>query len=155
MTMPASDLNARGVPSIALEARKAQLISETKHVPAPAPRLHPKLAEIYRDKVENLNKALNEETTRPETAEALRALIDEIRLVPENGRREIERKRQLVGADFFFARRVAAALRRLAMRLRAYLIGSSSMILGSYSSNHSTASPWFGWSGSAMASSVS
>jgi DNA invertase Pin-like site-specific DNA recombinase len=75
---------------LALEARKAQLVSETKHVPAPAPRLHPKLADIYRDKVENLNKALNEETTRAGAAEALRALIDEIRLVPENGRLEIE-----------------------------------------------------------------
>src|SRR5712692_586038 len=97
MTMPASDLNARGVPSIALEARKAQLISETKHVPAPAPRLHPKLADIYRDKVENLNKALNEETTRAEAADALRALIDEIRLVPENGRLEIELAGDLAG----------------------------------------------------------
>jgi hypothetical protein len=67
----------------------------------------------------------------------------------------MQRKRQPAGADFFFARRVAAALRRLAMRLRAYLIGSSSMNLGSYSSNHSTASSWFGWPGSAMASRVS
>ena len=75
---------------LALETRKAQLVSETKHVPAPAPRLHPKLADIYRDKVENLNKALNEESTRAEASQALRALIESIRLVPENGRLEIE-----------------------------------------------------------------
>jgi site-specific DNA recombinase len=52
--------------------------------------LHPKLADIYRDKAENLNRALNEQATRAEAAEPLRALNDEIRLVPENGRLEIE-----------------------------------------------------------------
>jgi site-specific DNA recombinase len=82
---------------LALETRKAQLASETKHVPAPAPRLHPKLADIYRQKVENLDKALNEETTRAEASRALRALIDEIRLVPENRRLEIELACDLAG----------------------------------------------------------
>ena len=55
-----------------LEARKAQLVSETKHIPTPAPRLHPKLADIYRDKVEDLRNALNGETTRAEALQALR-----------------------------------------------------------------------------------
>jgi hypothetical protein len=82
---------------LALESRKAQLASETRHVPAPAPRLHPKLADIYRDKVSNLNSALNAPATRAEAAHALRALIDEIRLVPENGRLEIELAGDLAG----------------------------------------------------------
>jgi len=56
----------------------------------PAPRLHPKLAEIYRNKVANLTEALNAPDARTEAAEILRDLIDEIRLVPENGRLEIE-----------------------------------------------------------------
>jgi hypothetical protein len=44
------------------------------------------------------------------------------------------------GADYFlWAMRALAALRRFAMRLRAYLIGSSSIVLGSYSSAHSLA----------------
>jgi site-specific DNA recombinase len=82
---------------LALETRKAQLASDTKHVPSPAPRLHPKLADIYRQKVENLNKALNAEATRAEASQALRAPIETIRLVPENGRLEIELAGDLAG----------------------------------------------------------
>jgi len=59
---------------IALEARKAQLVSETRHAPAPVPRLRPKLAEIYRGKVANLTEALNAADERAEAAEALRDL---------------------------------------------------------------------------------
>jgi arsenite oxidase large subunit len=55
----------------------------------------------------------------------------------------------------FLAIRALAAFRRFAMRARAYLIGSSSTMSGSYSSAHSLASMWFGWLGSAIASSIS
>ena len=54
------------------------------------PRLHPNLAELYRQKVVNLAEALNEEDTRLEAAECIRELIEEIRLVPKRGELEIE-----------------------------------------------------------------
>ena len=54
------------------------------------PRLHPNLAELYRQKVINLAEALNEENTRLEAAECIRELIEEIRLVPENGKLRVE-----------------------------------------------------------------
>ena len=52
-------------------------------------RLHPNLAELYQQKVINLAEALNE-PTRLEATECLRDLIEEIRLVPENGKLRIE-----------------------------------------------------------------
>jgi site-specific DNA recombinase len=53
-------------------------------------RLHPSIAEIYRQKIVNLGEALNDKRTRTEAAAAIRELIEEIRLVPENGRLRIE-----------------------------------------------------------------
>ena len=76
-----------------LEARKAALEDELASDPPPPVRLHPNLSEVYRAKVENLRKALNDEEARPEAAEILRSLIDEIRLVPEDGSLQI----QLIG----------------------------------------------------------
>jgi hypothetical protein len=43
------------------------------------PRLHPNLAELYRNKVTNLAET-----------ECIRELIEEIRLVPENGKLRVE-----------------------------------------------------------------
>jgi len=53
------------------------------------------LAELYRGKVSGLQKALNAAATRAEAAEALRRLIDEIRLVPGDGALQIELKGDL------------------------------------------------------------
>ena len=53
------------------------------------PRLHPNLAS-YRQKVTNLAQALNDEHTRLEAAECIRELIEEIRLVPDNGKLRVE-----------------------------------------------------------------
>jgi len=75
---------------LALEARKADLAAAIAAAPKPAPRLHPNLAEIYRQRVHNLVQELNREQIRVEATAALRALIQEIRLIPENGRLEIE-----------------------------------------------------------------
>ena len=49
---------------LALEGRKANL--EQMAEPEPMPRLHPKLAEVYRQHVERLEEALNDSTIRPE-----------------------------------------------------------------------------------------
>src|SRR5262249_10055904 len=73
-----------------LEARRVELSARLEAAPTPMPRLHPNLAEVYRQKVINLAEALNEEDTRLEAAECIRELIEEVRLVPRRGELEIE-----------------------------------------------------------------
>jgi site-specific DNA recombinase len=82
---------------VALEARKQQLSAKLKQAPAPAPRLHPKLADLYLQRVERLHQELNRPELRSEAAQALRGLIDQVRLIPENGRLEIELVGDLAG----------------------------------------------------------
>ena len=73
-----------------LEARRVDLLGQMKDAPPPMPHLHPNIAEVYRQKVDNLAEALNEERTCAEAAECIRELIEEIRLLPENGTLKIE-----------------------------------------------------------------
>ena len=73
-----------------LEIRRIDLLRQLESVPPPMPRLHPNLAELYRKKVMNLAESLNEKHTRLEASECIRQLIEEIRLVPENGRLRVE-----------------------------------------------------------------
>jgi site-specific DNA recombinase len=73
-----------------LETRRSDLLGQLETAPPPAPRLHPSIAEIYRQKIVNLGEALNHERTRTEAAECIRDLIEEIRLVPEKGKLRIE-----------------------------------------------------------------
>ncbi len=82
---------------LALEARKQDLVAAVSHAPAPAPRLHPRLTDLYLQRVERLQEELNRPALRAEAAEALRALIDEVRLIPEKGRLEIELFGDLAG----------------------------------------------------------
>src|SRR5262249_34923611 len=60
-------------------------------------RLHPNLAAIYRDKVARLHEELNRPELRAEAAAAIRGLVESVRLVPENGRLEIELAGDLAG----------------------------------------------------------
>ena len=46
------------------------------------PRLHPKLAGVYRQQVGRLEDHMNDPAVRPEAADALRSLIDQIVLYP-------------------------------------------------------------------------
>jgi site-specific DNA recombinase len=82
---------------MALEARKEELARMLRQAPAPVPRLHPNLAEIYRQKVARLQEELNRQELRAEAGEILRSLISEVRLVPENGRLEVELAGDLAG----------------------------------------------------------
>ena len=72
-----------------LEKRKSAFQKRLDADPVPPIRLHPKLAEIYRQKIENLHNALNQDDTRTEAAGILRNLIDEIRLIPCDGQLDI------------------------------------------------------------------
>jgi site-specific DNA recombinase len=79
---------------MALEERKAALARELEEAPASSPLLHPAMAEVYARKVATLTAELNRPEIRTEATAILRGLIEEIRLVPENGVLEIE----IVGA---------------------------------------------------------
>ncbi|MBX6376788.1 MAG: hypothetical protein IRZ13_21490, partial [Acetobacteraceae bacterium] len=83
---PAASLRER---LAALERRKGELEAELAVCDAPAPRLHPNLAEVYRRRVAELTAALAAEDAA-EVRERVRGLVEEIRLVPEDGRLRIE-----------------------------------------------------------------
>jgi site-specific DNA recombinase len=68
----------------ALEEEKVQLQTRLRNSkPAPVLRLHTKLPDLYRSKVERLAEALNAPDTVAEAAEIMRGLIDHIVLTPE------------------------------------------------------------------------
>jgi site-specific DNA recombinase len=67
-----------------LERRQDKLKELIAQTPPPAPRLHPKLSEVYRATVASLHAALNDPEARSEAAEILRGLIERI-TVRENG----------------------------------------------------------------------
>src|SRR5262249_16375658 len=73
---------------LALENRKLKLSNTVAVAPAPTVRLHPNLAEVYRDKVARLHEELNRPELREEAAATLRSLIEEVRLVPVGGKLE-------------------------------------------------------------------
>jgi site-specific DNA recombinase len=73
-----------------LEGRKAEL-EGLLAAPPPSPvRLHPNLAELYREKVAELHKALADPESRTEALELIRSLIDCVELHPAEGRFRIE-----------------------------------------------------------------
>ena len=73
-----------------LEQRRSEIEAKLAAAPAPKLRLHPNLAELYRRRVADLADALNGETMRSEATAAMRGLIEEIRLVPVDGKLRIE-----------------------------------------------------------------
>ena len=60
----------------------------------PAPRLHPNLAELYRRRVAELSEVLSSDDDA-EARELVRGLVEEIRLVPEEGKLRIEVRGEL------------------------------------------------------------
>jgi site-specific DNA recombinase len=65
-----------------LEARKAELEVRLT-APAPSPvRLHPNLAQVYREKVANLHSALADPELRTEALDLIRGLIERVELYP-------------------------------------------------------------------------
>ena len=70
------ELNANG-------ARRQQLEAKLAATEEPPPLLHPEMARVYRAKVTELAKALQELDNRSEATEALRGLVDAIVLTPD------------------------------------------------------------------------
>jgi DNA invertase Pin-like site-specific DNA recombinase len=79
-----------------LERRRLELERELAAAKAPAPRLHPNVAEVYRRKVEELHNALRQEDAGP-ARELVRGLVEAIVLMPEDGRLAVEVRGELAG----------------------------------------------------------
>ena len=75
---------------LALENQWTEIESRLEETPIATPRLHPNLPAIYQDKITNLIDALNTPDTITQVNEAIRQLIEKVRLVPENKTLNIE-----------------------------------------------------------------
>jgi len=80
---------------IAIAARREELARQLEAAGQAPPLLHPSMADLYRQKVTSLAQALEHPDSRPEAAETLRGLIDEIVLTPVVGTLHIELKGNL------------------------------------------------------------
>ena len=63
--------------------RREELKAKLAAADEPPPLLHPEMARIYRAKVTELARALQEPDSRSEATEALRGLVDAIVLTPD------------------------------------------------------------------------
>ena len=79
----------------ALQERKTVLQAKPESADEPTPLLHPGMAELYRQKVTDLARALEQPETSTEAAEAIRGLMDAIVLLPTEGELRIELKGNL------------------------------------------------------------
>ena len=79
-----------------LEARKAELQSRLE-APEMPELLHPRMSDVYREKVGSLCLALEGEESRTGAADAIRALVDAIVLKPDGERLSITLKGDLAG----------------------------------------------------------
>jgi site-specific DNA recombinase len=77
-----------------LETRRLHLEAQLEAAVAPAPRLHPNLAEVYRQRVHDLSAALAQEDAA-EARDIVRGLVETIKLIPEDGRLRIEVRGEL------------------------------------------------------------
>jgi site-specific DNA recombinase len=75
---------------LAPEGRNEELSRILDDAPTRIPCLHPRLADLYREKIDRLHEKLNRPEFRAEATEVIRSIIDEVKLVPENGTLGIE-----------------------------------------------------------------
>jgi site-specific DNA recombinase len=81
---------------LSLEARKDEPRSRL-NAPEMPELLHPRMADVYRDKVTNLCHALESEESRRSAMDAIRALIETILLEPDGDELKITLKGDLAG----------------------------------------------------------
>jgi site-specific DNA recombinase len=72
-----------------LDRRKRALEAERAAASAPAIRLHPNLADVYRRKVEALQEAVADPATGTEALEAVRGLIERVVVTPTESKRQL------------------------------------------------------------------
>jgi len=80
-----------------LEAWQSQLQDRLDRATDPEPLIHPNLAEMYRAKVADLSPLLVDPRHKAEAFDIIRGLIDQVRLVPENGELRIDLRGELAG----------------------------------------------------------
>ena len=73
-----------------LENQRTEMESKLEEAPVAAPRLHPNIPAIYQGKIASLMDALNTPDTITQANEAIRQLIEKVRLVPEGNTLNIE-----------------------------------------------------------------
>jgi DNA invertase Pin-like site-specific DNA recombinase len=81
---------------LSLEARKGELQSRLE-APEMPELLHPRMADVYREKVGNLCLALESEQSRTAAADAIRALVEAILLEPDGDQLKITLRGDLAG----------------------------------------------------------
>jgi hypothetical protein len=81
---------------LSLEAREAELKSRL-NTPEMPELLHPRMADVYREKVGSLCLALESEESRTGAADAIRALVETIVLEPDGDKLKITLKGDLAG----------------------------------------------------------
>jgi site-specific DNA recombinase len=81
---------------LALEARKAELQSRL-NAPEMPELLHPRMADVYREKVGSLCSALDSEESRIAAVQAIRELIEAIVLEPDGDQLRTTLKGDLAG----------------------------------------------------------
>ena len=72
-----------------LEQQKVEILARMEDVPADVPDIHPNIAEIYKAKVAQLHEALADPELHNQAAEAIRALVGEVVLMPGDNRGEV------------------------------------------------------------------
>jgi hypothetical protein len=77
-----------------LDARRLELEEQIATATRPAPRLHPNLARLYREKVAKLTEVPARDDAA-EVRELIRGLVEAIVLVPENGKLRVESRGEL------------------------------------------------------------
>jgi site-specific DNA recombinase len=73
-----------------LEARRKEIEEGLAAAPTTPVRLHPNLAQVYRQKVEQLQRALDEAEIRDEAVQILRGLIEYVSIAPIDNGLEVE-----------------------------------------------------------------
>ena len=74
----------------ALEREKASVSALVAAGPAPVLKIHPRVADVYAEKVAKLEVALNDPAIRDEAGDLLRSLINEITLRPRKGENGVD-----------------------------------------------------------------
>ena len=78
-----------------LQERKEALLAQLATATELPPLLHPNLADLWRAEITELRDALTEDRCDPGAREAVRRMVDEIRLTPQDGMLAVEVKGNL------------------------------------------------------------
>jgi hypothetical protein len=73
-----------------LQARKEALLVQLANATELPPVLHPRMADLWRTEITQLRDALTDDSCQPEAREAVRKMVEEIRLTPKDGELAID-----------------------------------------------------------------